>query len=126
MNSDQIEALAPLAAPLPDPPVGEAFTPEQWTILLAIMDAVIPSVRRETDAGDKISQYTITDVEYNKTVDHLKRTVVDTPDSQSLEEYFLERPSENPRFQDLLKRTLVVYSREDVRKGLAFVLSALK
>ena len=121
-----MDILAPLATALPEGPAGEPFTAAQWTTLMAIMDAVIPSIRRETTTTDKISQLTISDVEYNTAVHHLQKTVVNAPDSESLDEYLNERPSENPRFQDLLMRTLVFYARDDARKGLSFVLSTLK
>jgi hypothetical protein len=126
IGSTQICVLAPLATPLPDPPAGEAFTPEQWTTLISIMDTVIPSIRREALSRNNISQYTISDVEYNKTMDHLKKTVAGAPDSEALDMYLEEKPSDNPQFHELLKRTLVAYSRKDVRQNLAFILSALK
>jgi hypothetical protein len=126
MDLNKMSSLAPLATPLPDPPAGEAFTPNQWTTLLAIMDALIPSVQRDSTSTDEISQYTISDAEYNMMVDHLKKTLVEAPDSEALDEYLQERPSEDPKFQDLLKRTLIHYSPDDVRKGLAFILSTLK
>ena len=125
-SSDQVGMLAPLSTPLPEPPGDEAFTPEQWTTLLAIMDTVIPSIRRETALDKKNSTLTVSDIQYNKVVDHLKKSMVNAPTSNLLDEYFDERPSESARFQDLLRRTLVHYSRDDARKGLAFVLSALK
>ena len=118
--------LAPLASPLPDAPAGEAFTPNQWATLMAIMDTVIPSVRKGAASSNKISQHTISDVEYNKTVAHLKKTAVEVPGGEALNEYLEEKPSDNPRFQALLKRSLVEYTREDGRKNLAFVLTALK
>lgn len=37
-----------------------------------------------------------------------------------------ERASDSADFQEMVKRTLCHYAREDARKGLALVLSALK
>ncbi|KUJ12732.1 long chain fatty alcohol oxidase-like protein [Mollisia scopiformis] len=125
MSSATIESLAPLAAALPDPPTELPFTEANWRTLLAIMDTIIPSIRRETQATDKSTQLTISDIEYNTTVDDLKKTVTNPPDSESLDEYFNERPSEIPRFQELLKRTFVFNVRDDARKGLGFILAAL-
>lgn len=122
----QMELLAPLANPLPDLPPGESFTEEQWSILMAIMDTVIPSIRRETTQSDKIQQLAVSDVQYNTAVDHLKKAVCDPPTSEYLDEYLDERPSANPNFQSLLKRYLGQYAPDDAKKGLAFVLSALK
>lgn len=126
VSSSQMDALAPLPVPLPEGPSEKYFTDEQWTTLMAIMDTVIPSVRRESASGNKTSQLTVPDVEYNAAVDHLKETVVNAPESESLDEYLDEKPSDNPAFHGLLRRTLIQYTRDDARKGLAFILSALK
>lgn len=121
-----MEDLAPLAAALPDPPAELPFTEANWKTLLAIMDTVIPSIRRETQATDKSTQLAITDVQYNTTVNHLKDTVTNAPDSESLDEYLDERPTENKRFRELLQRTFVFNVRDDAKKGLGFILAALK
>jgi hypothetical protein len=120
------DLLAPLVTPLPDAPTEGFFTDANWSTLMAIMDTVIPSIRRETTTSNKLYQLTISDVEYNAKANHLKRTVVNPPDSESLELYLNERPSDIPRFQDLLKRTLVFFTRDDAKKGLTLVLSTLK
>ena len=126
MATSQMELLAPLASPLPDLPPGEPFTEDQWKILMAIMDTVIPSIGRETTAGDNVGQLTLSDAQYNTALDNIKNTVVNPPTNESLDQYLHESPSANPRFQSLLKRTLGQYAPEDARKGLAFVLSTLK
>lgn len=118
--------LAPLTIPLPDVPPGEAFTADQWTTLLAIMDTIVPSVQRGAASGSSTTQLTISHAEYNETVEGLKKGVVGTVEDKTLDEYLSEKPSENPRFRALLKRSMLVFSREDIRKTLALVLSALK
>lgn len=93
---------------------------------MAIMDTIIPSIRRETTTSDPANQLSITDVEYNTAASHLRETMVDAPDSESLDEYLDERASDNPRFEALLKRTFAQFTPEESRKGLAFVMSALE
>jgi len=128
MSTQQMEILAPLATPLPEPPEGEAFTSDQWLILMSIMDTVIPSIRRESAVSGGLPNLTISDEKYNATVMQLKKAVAgpDAPDAESLEKYLNEKPSDNADFQDLLKRSLVHFAREDARKGLAFILTTLK
>jgi hypothetical protein len=126
MTTRQMELLAPLASPLPDLPPGDPFNEEQWAILMAIMDTVVPSIRKEKTPSDKIQQLTVSDAQYNTAVDHLKKTVCNPPTSQDLDEYLDERPSANPRFQSLLKRSLGQYAPEEAKKGLSFILTALK
>ena len=118
--------LAPLANPLPDLPAGEPFTSDQWQMLMSLMDTVIPSIRRESTANDELKQLALPDMQYNAHVDRLKAIVKTLPNAESLDEYFDERVSDNPDFTDLLKRSLVQFAPADARKGLAFILSALK
>lgn len=94
---------------------------------MSIMDTVIPSVRRESSASPSApGRLTISDARCNTAADKIRKTVVDAPSNEALEAYLNERPSENADFQDLLRRTLVYYVRDDARKSLGFVLSALK
>ena len=126
MAASQVAVLAPLVAPLPDGPSDQFFTDEQWTTLMAIMDAVIPSVRRESRTGNKKFQLTVSDVEYNSAIDHLKKSLVNCPASDTLDEYLDENVSGIPAFQETLKRALVYYTKDDAKRGLALILSALK
>jgi hypothetical protein len=126
MATTEVEALAPLATPLPDGPSELPFSELQWATLLAIMDTVIPSIRRQTTTSTQINQLTISDVEYNQTVQQLKKTLVNSPTSEALDEYLDEKPSDNPRFQALLQRTLSTFAHDDAKQGLSFVLTTLK
>lgn len=126
MSGQKFDRVAPLSTPLPEPPAGEVFSGEQWLILMSIMDTIIPSIHCESSASDALSQLIISDDKYNATVAHLKNTVIGPPENESLAEYLDEKPSSNPEFQDLLKRSLAFYVRDDARKGLAFILSVLK
>ncbi|KAK6585594.1 hypothetical protein PZA11_002321 [Diplocarpon coronariae] len=115
-----------LPALLPDGPSANPFTDANWTTLLAIMDAVLPSIRRESSPGTASqSRKTITDAEFRGVIAYLGETVVDAPDSKALDEFLDERPSEIPRFRELLTRTLGDYVPEDARKGLGIVLATL-
>jgi len=127
MSSNHLDILAPLTVSLPEgPSAKEYFTEAQWTTLMAIMDTVIPSVLRESTTDHELGRLTITDVQCNTAADHIRRNVVDAPDMESLDGYLNERPSDIPAFEDLLKRMLVFYVRDDARKRLTFVLSILK
>jgi len=126
MATSEVEALAPLATPLPDGPTELPFSHLQWTTLLAIMDTVIPSIRRDTSTNNEVTQLTISDVEYNKTVNHLQKVLVNSPDNKSLDEYLHEKPSSIPRFQALLQRTLSTFVRDDAKQSLSLVLTTLK
>jgi hypothetical protein len=126
MTSTNPDKLAPLATPVPPNPTDDLYTEAQWTTLMAIMDTVIPSIRRESEGENSISQLCIADVEYQKAADHIREKVTNAPSSAALDEYFQEKPSDLPEFLETIKRMLWFYVREDGRKGLSVVLSALK
>jgi hypothetical protein len=126
MTTSDVEALAPLASPIPDGPTELPFSELQWSTLLAIMDTVIPSIRRETGTKNAVNHLTISDVEYNKTVNHLKNALTNSLDSESLDEYLDEKPSDNQRFQALLQLTLSTFARDDAKQGLSLILTTLK
>lgn len=126
VTASQIDVLAPLATPLPDAPGEQFFSDDQWTTLMAIMDTIIPSIQVEAATGIKPSQLIVSHDEYKKAVDNLQKNVKDAPQGEALRKYLEEKPSDNPQFQELLRRSLIHFSREDARKGLAFILSALK
>lgn len=128
MTTTALKVVAPLAAALPDPPQDQYFTDAQWTTLMALMDTIIPSVKRESVSGSKptIGEEHIPDVIYSALAHQVQRTMTKPPTDVQLDEYLAEKPSDIPEFQDLLKRTLVQYAREDARKGFSFLLSGLK
>jgi len=126
MTSTSIQAIMPLTVALSDPPLDGYFTPTQWTTLLSIIDTVIPSYKRESTSVPSPKIPTLPDIEYNSITTSLKQNLLSKPTDTQLDEYLAEKPSDSPEFQDLLRRTLVQYSREDARKGLAFLTSALK
>jgi hypothetical protein len=120
-----INTYASLPSPLPEAPQEDIFTSDQWAILLAIADTVIPSIQRESN-GPTIHQLAITDSEYADTVDKIKKSVQNSPDDKVLTAFLEERPSEVPAFCDLLKRSFAFYVYDDTRRGVGASLSALK
>ncbi len=113
--------------PFPALPPDEPLTAAQWDMLMAVMDTIIPAVQREeVSASLSSSTFVISNAEYTAAVNHLQTTLSNPPTKNELDEYLKEKPSESAEFKDLLKRQLVSYTREDRRKGLAFILSALK
>ncbi|KAL2074356.1 hypothetical protein VTL71DRAFT_8134 [Oculimacula yallundae] len=126
MASQMTEVVGHLPTLLPDGPEEGPFTDANWTTLLAIMDTIIPSIKRgDSTSSSNSDQRTISGEEYQTTITHLKETVVDPPSSDDLDEYLSERASDIPRFQELLKRSLVNYAPEKARKGLGFILTSL-
>lgn len=82
----------------------------QWQLLMAIMDAVLPSIQRESTAPRRKSRSTayIPDTRYQDAVSHLKKNtiVLDHASEQDLDRYLTERPTDDLLFQQVLKGML--------------------
>ncbi|UKZ74728.1 hypothetical protein TrVFT333_002398 [Trichoderma virens FT-333] len=91
------------------------------------MDTVVPSVGKITShrLGDDQSRQLVTEVEYSALENHVLERVTDAPRGHDLEAYLEERPSNNKDFNELLLRTLVVYSPLSMQASLKAVLSTL-
>ena len=126
MTSTQLNLITPLDAPLPSPPEGEVLTKSQWITLLAIADTIIPSIDMPTSASPH--KLCLQKGEYTAAI-HTLGKKTSTPRSTNLElpeRYLQERASSIPEFRQLLRRTLGDFVREDARKGIRVILSALE
>lgn len=115
--------IKPLDVPLPASVDGNALTDEQWTTLLSIADTIIPSVG--TDANESpevliVPSKQVEDFEYNVRIGNVVK------DEKAISRFLDERPSTLPAFKALLARTVNIYLKEDDKKGLRILLSALK
>lgn len=88
----------------------ELITDGQWRMLMAIMDAVLPSVQRESAAPRRRSRSKayISEARYREAVSLLRRdtVVLDSVSEQDLDKYLSERPTEDLLFQQVLKGML--------------------
>src|SRR6266516_4575965 len=119
MNTD-ISTYRSLAPPLPESPQEDIFTSDQWAILWAIADTVVPSVCKKSEKSS-IDQLVIADSEYADTVDKIKKSVQSPSDNKVLTAFLEERPSEIPAFRDLLKRSFAFYINEDGRRSIGVI-----
>lgn len=124
MTSTQLNLIAPLDAPLPPPLEGEVFTAAQWITLMAIADTVIPAI--EVSSAPSKSRLCVQASEYMNAISAVKRGVAAEADDQLPQAYLQENASSVPGFQELLRRTLGDFVREDARKGIRVILSALE
>lgn len=121
------EAVPPKATPLPPLPRKDPLTPAQWRILLAVADAVIPSVKPISTADSKI-EVAVVDDEYSTAVSALRAlTPEDDPDAETAaKEYLAENASSNPLFKLELQRVIAMYMPQSTRKQLTTILSILE
>lgn len=119
-----LNLITPLESPLPSPPSGEVLTDSQWTTLMAIADAVIPSIRDSSQSSE--GGLLVEPTEYATAVKTLNAKIPDTGNVDLARTYLLESPSTLPGFKQFLQRAIGDYMREDARKGLRVLLSALE
>jgi hypothetical protein len=105
---------APLSGPVPvEFPDGtvEFLNESQWKVLMAFMDAVIPSIRIQDTAQNTKDQNAsiihLPSAEYSEAAIKLRNAATPfNPPSNVLEAYLAERPSDNPAFSQVLKSVL--------------------
>ena len=124
MTSTQLDLIAPLDTPLPPPPDGQTLTESQWITLMAIADAVIPSI--------KVSSTLLTNSlclaasEYASAAATITKRLPPHTDPDLTQRFLEESASSVPGFREVIQRTLGDYVREDARKGMRVILSALE
>lgn len=124
MTSTQLSLIAPLDAPLPPPPDGQVLTESQWTTLMAIADAVIPSIEVSSTLSN--SSLSLTPAEYASAHETITRHLPAQADPSLTKRFLQENASSLPGFRELIQRILGNYLREDARKGIRVILSALE
>ena len=124
MATQDMDFIAPLATPLPPLPDTELLTPSQWTTLLAIGDTVIPRI--EVSSSNSTENLTVQASEYATLVDKLKQSRTAEPDTYLPRKYLEENATSVSGLKDNIQRILGDYVREDARKGIRVILSALK
>ena len=124
MTSTQLNLIAPLDTPLPPPAEGQVLTDSQWTTLMAIADTIVPSI--EVSSALSKHKLCIQASEYASAIENIKSGKRPEVEANVSQEYLYESASSIPGFKELLQRTLGDYLREDSRKGIRVVLSALE
>ncbi|XXH05031.1 hypothetical protein Hte_011455 [Hypoxylon texense] len=115
---------APIPTQLPELEPGTYLTETQWQVLLALIDAVIPSIVVESEAGDQKKQLQISQSRYAEAYEQTKRLMKQPPDYAKFQQYLEARPLDNPRFLRLIKRTIQRVP-DGNRKQLGAVLSII-
>ena len=124
MTSTQLNLIAPLDTPLPPLPDGQVFTESQWTTLMAIADTVISSI--EVSSTQLNSSLCIAPAEYASAHESITQRLPAQADRNLPQRFLRENASSLPGFKEILQRTFGDYTREDAKKGIRVMLSALK
>lgn len=124
MSDVYMDVIAPLDSPLPPSLEGDVLTKLQWETLMAIADTIIPSI--EVSSTPLFNKATIQISEYEAAIEKLQNQLAASTNPELPRNYLEENPSSLPGFRQDLQRTLGEYVREDARKGIRVILSALK
>lgn len=124
MTSTQLNLIAPLDAPLPPPADGEVLTAAQWRTLMAIADTVIPAI--EVSSTPSNSRLCVQASAYANAIDKVRKGVNAEAQDDLPQRYLQENASSVPAFQETLRRLLGECVREEARKGVRVILSALE
>lgn len=122
-----VDAVAWSIRDSPLPPAPEThtvFDTLQWATLLAIADAIVPSIRRK-NAAVPASHYAVTDLAFDAAV---AQVIGDSTDPERIalaQNYLQENAIAVPEFKDSLCRTLGLYAPSEARQGLLKLLSML-
>ncbi|KAM6534414.1 hypothetical protein FALCPG4_004054 [Fusarium falciforme] len=101
----------PRSVGLPEAPNPDPLPEAQWHTLLAVMDTVVCSCRRNEPRD--VDEAGLSDAEYEKTTMHLRQnTSLDLSDTSTFDAFLAEKPSEIPLFQDILKRMLTGFPHD--------------
>ena len=91
---------------------------------MAIADAIIPSIEVSSTLSN--SSLCIAASEYTSAVETISNRLPAQTDSNLTQRFLQENASSLPGFRELVKRILGDYVREDARKGIRVILSALE
>ncbi|OCK72804.1 GMC oxidoreductase [Lepidopterella palustris CBS 459.81] len=124
MSALSTETVSPKAAPLPPLPEADPLTPAQWKTLLAIADAVIPSIQPFTKAAPTL-ELAIPDNAYSTALTTLKGLAPQGTDERVAEVFLKESASSTPAFREALFRLVGFYMPQKNRNDLVMVLNML-
>jgi hypothetical protein len=112
-------ATGPTPTSLPPAPPGDFFDATQWTVLTALLDAIIPSIvpaSAVVGSDDSKTHRGIDDGQLEHVTAQVRSTMVSPPSPELFKAYLEERPSANPALREALRRTLSTVPASSRRK----------
>ena len=122
----QAEVVTQTPSPLPPLPERDVLTAEQWGMLAAIADTVVPSFT--SSQGNRLLQHPLRSEVYEAASRRIQQLthVQDGAGNDLAAEYIGESATSQAEFKHNISRLLASYMDESGRNGLLFILNALK
>lgn len=118
------ETVSPKAAALAPIPAEDPLTAAQWTILLAIADAIIPAIEPISVANTSTT-IPAKDNEYSAAISALTSLTPQAGGEAVAKSYLRESATSNPAFREGLHRVIALYLPQSSKKELGLVLNIL-
>ncbi|KAK0711345.1 hypothetical protein B0H67DRAFT_684977 [Lasiosphaeris hirsuta] len=106
MSHSTAAKTGPTLPGLPAPPPGVFLDETQWTVLMALLDAVIPSITANSRVADDMAQRGIADGEFEESAARAQPNAAEPPSTDLIKAYLEDRATARPGFKDAVRRTL--------------------
>lgn len=132
MSGDHTASYAVTDTPLPPLPDQDPLSREQWSILTAIAEGVVPPlVRHHASKTNRLLAHPLRSEVYDATVSRIKhisntQNAAADDDDANIDAYLAEGAASSPQFKQLISRLVACHMSDTARSGLLFILSALK
>ncbi|KAI1379758.1 long-chain fatty alcohol dehydrogenase [Hypoxylon crocopeplum] len=84
----------------------DTFPEPQWQALLALLDATVPSIQVVDSLPPGDNHLCISQEQFNTSYDDIQRAMKHPPSREAFQKYLATRPSDNPMFIKLVKKTI--------------------
>ena len=111
-------------SPLPAPPGHDILTANQWGVLNAIADTVVPSLTLLE--GNRLLKHPLRKEIYEASCRRLEQQCISLDHHNLAVDYLQELATTQSEFQDGIRRLVNVHLPEDARKQLSFILTTLR
>ncbi|KAI8963920.1 long-chain fatty alcohol dehydrogenase [Daldinia sp. FL1419] len=115
---------APIPTQLPELKLDTYFSKTQWQILLALIDAIVPSITADARVTNKKNHLRVPQSKLKDSYDNIKKSMRHPPDYEKFQQYLQTRPLDNPQFLRAVKRVLEGVP-DGNRKQLGGILSVM-
>lgn len=126
MLSPREQEIHQTPSPLPPVPDADVLTEGQWRLLAAIAETFVPSIAPINRALSPLS-HALSPTSYESAMGTIRDSTGNAVNDEALvAEYLDETPTATAAFKESMQRLLAFQLSNDQKRGLLFILNALK